>query len=236
MAKQKNSRYLLALIPILVLAIFNILVFTIVGKGIKDKNTTFWVGYGFVTATFLMMTATMASSKLKGGKVFGELVPNLLVVGVYALINLIVNIIAMAVNKENATAFIIIDVILFIIFLILEILVFTGTRAISADRKEVEDKVNYINHVKVSCSLLIDRTEDEQVKKALSELLDDITYSDPMSGSDSEVKKEERKLNSFLEMIEDDIESASADELLQTIKKASNCLKKRNALIKASKS
>lgn len=236
MAKNKNSRFLTALIPIFVLAIFNILVFAIAGKDIKDKNASFWLGYGFVTATFLMTTATMASSKLKKGKIFSELVPNFLVVGVYALINLIVNIIAMAVNTDNVKAFIIIDVILFIIFLIFEILVFTGMKHISANRKEVQDKVNYINRVKVSCSLLIDRTDDAQVKKALRELLDDIAYSDPMSGSDSEIRKEQRKLNSLIEMLEDDIESASAEELLQTVKKASNCLKKRNALIKASKS
>ena len=235
MAKNKNSRFLIALIPILVLVIFNILVFSIAGKDIKDKNASFWLGYAFVTATFLMMTATMASAKLSKGKIFGQLVPNFLVVGVYAIVNLIVNIIAMAVNTQNVKAFIIIDAILFIIFLIFEIIAFTGMKYISSNRKEVQDKVDYINHVKVGCSLLIDRTDDAQVKKALRELLDDITYSDPMSGSDGEIRKEERKLNSFIEMLEDDIESASAEELLQTIKKASNCLKKRNALVKASK-
>ncbi|MDE6869558.1 MAG: hypothetical protein K2J75_02420 [Clostridia bacterium] len=236
MARNKNSRLLVALIPILVLVIFNILVFAIAGSGIKEKNTSFWVGYGFITAGFLMMTGAMASSKLGKGKIFNELVPNIIIVAAYAVINLIVNIIAMAVDKQNATAFVIIDVILFIVLIIFEILVFLGTRQIKTNRKEVQNKVNYINHVKTSCELLLDRTDDAQVKDALKKLLDDIAYSDPMSGYDSEITKEERKLKSLIEVLEDDIESASAEVLLQNIKSASNCLKKRNALIKAAKS
>lgn len=236
MAKNKNSRLLLALIPILVLIIFNILVFAIAGSGIKEKNASFWVGYGFITAGFLVMTATIASSKLGKGKIFNELVPNLLVVAIYAVINLIVNIVAMAVNKQNATVFVIIDVILFIVLIIFEILVFLGTRQIKTNRKEVQNKVDYINHVKTSCGLLIDRAEDAQVKDALKKLLDDITYSDPMSGNDSEIIKEERKLKSLIEVLEDELESASVETTLANIRTASNCLKKRNALIKSSKS
>lgn len=236
MAKNKNSRLMIALIPILVLVIFNVLVFAIAGSGIKEKNTSFWVGYGFITAGFLMMTGALASSKLGKGKIFNELVPNIIVVAGYSIINLIVNVVAMAVDKENATAFVIIDVILFIVLIIFEILVFLGGRQIKADRKEVQNKVNYINHVKTSCELLIDRTDDAQVKDALKKLLDDITYSDPMSGYDSEITKEERKLKSLIEVLEDDIDSASAEVLLQNIKSASNCLKKRNALIKSAKS
>ena len=236
MAKNKNSRFMIALIPILVLVIFNVLVFAIAGSGIKEKNTSFWVGYGFITAGFLMMTGTLASSKLGKGKIFNELVPNIIVVAGYSIINLIVNVVAMAVDKENATVFVIIDVILFIVLIIFEILVFLGGRQIKADGKEVQNKVNYINHVKTSCELLIDRTDDSQVKDALKKLLDDITYSDPMSGYDSEITKEERKLKSLIEVLEDDIDSASAEVLLQNIKSASNCLKKRNALIKSAKS
>lgn len=236
MAKNKNSRFMIALIPILVLVIFNVLVFAIAGSGIKEKNTSFWVGYGFITAGFLMMTGTLASSKLGKGKIFNELVPNIIVVAGYSIINLIVNVVAMAVDKENATVFVIIDVILFIVLIIFEILVFLGGRQIKADGKEVQNKVNYINHVKTSCELLIDRTDDAQVKDALKKLLDDITYSDPMSGYDSEITKEERKLKSLIEVLEDDIDSASAEVLLQNIKSASNCLKKRNALIKSAKS
>ena len=223
MAKNKNSRLLLALIPILVLIIFNILVFAIAGSGIKEKNASFWVGYGFITAGFLVMTATIASSKLGKGKIFNELVPNLLVVAIYAVINLIVNIVAMAVNKQNATVFEKIAVIL-------------GTKQIKTNRKEVQNKVDYINHVKTSCGLLIDRAEDAQVKDALKKLLDDITYSDPMSGNDSEIIKEERKLKSLIEVLEDELESASVETTLANIRTASNCLKKRNALIKSSKS
>ena len=236
MAKNKNSRFMIALIPILVLVIFNVLVFAIAGSGIKEKNTSFWVGYGFITAGFLMMTGTLASSKLGKGKIFNELVPNIIVVAGYSIINLIINVVAMAVDKENATVFVIIDVILFIVLIIFEILVFLGGRQIKADGKEVQNKVNYINHVKTSCELLIDRTDDAQVKDALKKLLDDITYSDPMSGYDSEITKEERKLKSLIEVLEDDIDSASAEVLLQNIKSASNCLKKRNALIKSAKS
>lgn len=236
MAKKKNSRLMLALIPVLVLIIFNILVFAIAGKEIKDMNTSFWVGYGFISAGLLLVSGAIASSKLGKGKIFNELVPNILIVGIYAVIDVIVNIVAMAVNKENAILFVLIDVILFIVFIIFEILVFLGTRQIKSNRQEVEEKVNYIKHVKTNCELLVDRAEDMQVKDALKRLLDDVSYSDPMSGDDSEIKKEERKLKSMIEQLEDEIDSASAEVILQDIKMASNCLKKRNALIKAIKS
>lgn len=243
MKKRVPTRLLLAIVPAIALIIFNVVLFVVLGEKVTSMRESFWCGYSFIMVGFATCIAITLLSKMKGDEMFAQKIALPFVIGIYMFLNLIVNVFALIFHNKALIAFVLINIVLLLIFVAIVVLTFLGLRHISENRQEVVEKVNYLNSVKATCQVLVERATEPTFKMALKNLLEDITYSDPMSGDNPDIIKEESKLKGILDSIEEgmdaldmNIEGTTIDALKQLVLSANNCLKKRNALVKASKS
>lgn len=242
--KRVPARFLVALISLIALVIFNIIVFVSLGNKVNEMKKTFWCGYAFITFGLLLTGIVTVFSKMGEGQIFNQKVPMFILALGYLVLVVILNVIAMIVNNDNGfAAFMTINCILLLLYAAVVILAYLGLRHISENRQEVKKKVNNLNAYKARCEVLVTLFEDQGVKDMLKQLLEDVTYSDAMSGDDQAVAQAEEKLDDSLTKLENaaDLMAAGSaevtkDTVLQLAVAARNAVKKRNAIIKANKS
>lgn len=243
MKKRIPTRYFMAMIAAIMLVIFNIVVFASLGDKVKFQLKSFWVGYAFIDFAIIAIGVSCLFVTLKKGAIFSQIAPTISLLGIYFVAAAVLNIIAMVVNTNKITVFLVLNFVFILLFAAAVILAFVGGRHISENIAEVEKKVKYINLVKASVEVLVERATDIQLKTALKGLLEDVTYSDPMSGDDPDVEREEAKLKTLVDSIEESLDlieagdtSTTVDSIKVLVVQAKNCVKKRNALVKAAKS
>jgi hypothetical protein len=178
MKQALRNRWMTLAVILIVIAVYNVIVFTIP----FTRGGNFWTGYTFSMAA-LLLTAVVEffffeRADLKS-RFYGW--PLRTVAWRYLITQLIVGILEMSLTVIPYRYEIALNTILLGACLI-------GLIAVSAAKEEIEridekikDKVFYIKSLQADVEGLIDRITDEATKKTLKDLADIIRYSDPMS-------------------------------------------------------
>lgn len=173
----KNKKMSLLAVAI-VLGVFNVVVFVLPFA----RSGSFWVGYCFAMLAFLLTAAvgfhSLGRESIKS-KFFG--MPTVLVAWTYLIVQVIIGVLEMVFFALSFQYSIVINVILLGVCLIGLISTSIGKEEINRIDEKVKSKVFYIKSLQNDIESLVSRVSEPSLKKSLSDLVDTIRYSDPMS-------------------------------------------------------
>lgn len=237
-----KNRVLTSIIVGIVYVVFTILVFTlsdmsaITAPGAGMAN--FWCGYIFASISFAATILVIIFTTFPKGQTISVLSPAYFSTAAYLLISLIFNSILIAFpggSGSDAKLGVIPNIALIALYAIALILSFMAARHVNKDTLEVQRKVVDIRGLSSDFRLLADEYPScsQEVRKAIADLADDISYSDPL-GNESTAGIEE-SIRRVPEEIRALLEANNDEEALKAISKAKAFLKRRNAILKDSK-
>lgn len=215
------------------LVCFNVISFVIP----LEKNGTFWVGYIFGMLAILLQLVVMKvafdGAESIRSKFYGFPIARIGVI--YGICQILLSFVVMALSPYVPLW------IPIIIFTLMLAAASAGCIAADAVRETIEKQdeklvkdVAAMRNIQSKMNLLVTQVDSsEQLKKALSELNDDIKYSDPVSGKATE------ELETELEGLINELQKAVVDEenesALALCKKGKVILAERNRICKLTK-
>lgn len=176
--KITKNPALLGLVLFIAMLTYSLILFIVV----DDRNTNFWLGFGFTIVAFLLQVVAdmyaIKSTKVKD--VFMGL-PIEEVGTIYLLIQIVLGITIIFIPIFNTTLAIVLSILVLAAFLIVFILLVVSKDVIENVDAKVRPKTNFIKLLLVDVELLRMKIEDPILKKQMKSLEESIVYSDPMS-------------------------------------------------------
>ena len=144
-----------------------------------------------------------------------------------------VGLIFMVLPIEDLTAVWIVEIILTIIATVLALYIIFGLKYIGDNTKKVKEKVLYIRELQFIADDCANVTTNEEVKKMLKKLAEDIRFSDPMSNE--RTASYEKELQDLLLDLQVEISNNPEADVKGSVTKAQQVLARRNSLVRLSK-
>ena len=219
------------------MVIFNILALVIPGANGKlgQAKFAFWGGFTFINIAFVLIGVVLFALQLDKTTIFNNTVMAYVFSAIYFIITLVLNLIFMFVFKKKWVAGVLTsNIIIIILYAILMLVTNRAMKHMSSVTKHTETKVAARRLTTAKVEFIMNCAENEAVKKALLELMEDVQYSDPI-GVEATASLEqdfENQLNLIEQLIAGE---AAEDAILKAIKLAKNKLQFRNETLKASK-
>ena len=225
---MKNNKHLISyiIVSILVLGVFNVIAFAIP----FNRNATFWIGYA---ATMLAIIVAFASSfyAFRGdrrSKFYGF--PLISLAWGYLITQTIIGIILMAASMIPSYIAIIVCVIAFAGFAIGMIAADSARDVIEDIDTKVKQKTFFIKSLQLDMKDLMSGVSDPELSKALKDLSDEITYSDPVSleqvsSVESRIENGMMDLKSFIDSGDTKAAVAKAGEIKRLVVQRNDKLK-----------
>ena len=215
----------------ILLAVYNVIVFVLP----IPKTPAFWAAYVFTTVAILLQIgisfiAFKNDNKLKS--IFLGL-PTANVGGIYLFLQLIWGAIVMAAVVIPVYVAVVVSVILLGWCLVSVIMTSVSRDVIVSVDEKVKGKTNFIKMNQIAVEMLIDKTDDADLKKKLTELRDAIRYSDPMS--DASLGKLEGQIETRIEDLKEAVLAGNIETANGLVTKIKDLITERNQLIKALK-
>jgi len=176
---MKKNTMLAGLTLLISMAFFNVIAFVLP----HEYSTSFWVGYAFTMAAFLLQIvftyiAFGKADNLK--KVFmGFSIEQLGLT--YLVLQVIWGLVCIFVPNMTVTVATVVSVILLGLYLVFIIAAVAGREAVNATETKVAAKTLTLKSILTDVELLAGKTDDALLKKQLKDLADTVKYSDPMS-------------------------------------------------------
>ena len=174
----------ICLIYLILLGVFNLLVFTI----FKTRTSVFWLSYGFMTEAFVVQIISMLLA-FKTADVetafFGIPLASFSIY--YLCAALIVGAVFMIFQKAGFVLALVIQVLLLAAFLIIAIIPLLARDTVQAVGENVKRNVTNLKSVLVDIEMLASSCAEPELKQALMKLADTVKYSDPMSNESVEL-------------------------------------------------
>ena len=193
--KTKNT-VAFGLIYVILLAVFNLLVFTIS----KSRNDVFWLSYGFMTLAFVVQIVSMFMS-FKSADVetafFGIPLASFSVF--YLCAELVIGALFMIFQMASFTLALVIQVLVLAVFLIIAIISLLSRDTVQQISDNVKEHVSNLKSVLVDIEMLMDGCADPELKVALRKLSETVKYSDPIS-NDAVADVEQRIMRKISEL------------------------------------
>ena len=193
--KTKNT-VAFGLIYVILLAVFNLLVFTIS----KSRNDVFWLSYGFMTLAFVVQIVSMFMS-FKSADVetafFGIPLASFSVF--YLCAELVIGALFMIFQMASFTLALVIQVLVLAVFLIIAIISLLSRDTVQQISDNVKEHVSNLKSVLVDIEMLMDGCTDPELKVALRKLSETVKYSDPIS-NDAVADVEQRIMRKISEL------------------------------------
>lgn len=193
--KTKNA-VAFGLIYVILLAVFNLLVFTIS----KSRNDVFWLSYGFMTLAFVVQIVSMFMS-FKSADVetafFGIPLASFSVF--YLCAELVIGALFMIFQMASFTLALVIQVLVLAVFLIIAIISLLSRDTVQQISDNVKEHVSNLKSVLVDIEMLMDGCTDPELKVALRKLSETVKYSDPIS-NDAVADVEQRIMRKISEL------------------------------------
>lgn len=176
---MKNNKQLFSyiIVSVLILGVFNVIAFAVP----FNRTATYWVGYA---ATMLAIVVAFASSfyAFRGdrrSKFYGF--PLISLAWAYLITQTIIGIVLMAASMIPMFIALIVCVLVFAGFMIGMIAADSARDVIEEIDTKVKQKTFFIKSLQLDMKDLKDGVSDPELLKALNDLSDEITYSDPVS-------------------------------------------------------
>ena len=232
--KLKN-KYLTAIVIGIIAVMYSVLVFVIKDPNRMGKN--FWGGYIFTMLAFAIRAIYLCCfGSLTQSKTIVTRLP--LITGVFAYlgITLVINIIFLCLDKDsNATAMVIINIFILLIFTIYTIVMYMYTRGMSQASQNVTTVRQTANLMEISVSSLMILAKDETVKAALVKLKERVEYGERIPpNARPEVQSAHQQVNTQIEVIRTLLSSgADTETVLSAIEQCKGLLLIRDEMITA---
>lgn len=176
---MKKNTALSGVILLLALGMFNVVAFVVP----HGYGKSFWVGYAFTTAAFLLQIAFAFTSFGKADSLkkafFG--LPIAYLGLTYLLLQVIWGLVCMFVPGMRVWLAVIVSALLLGFYLILIVAAVAGRETVQQTEQKVAGKVFFIKALLSDIEVLAAKTEDAELKKQIADLVDTVRYSDPMS-------------------------------------------------------
>lgn len=216
--KKAKNTIGIALIYVILLGVFNLLVFLI----FQTRTEVFWISYGFMTLAFVVQIASMLLSFRTADvetAFFGIPLASFSVF--YLCVALAVGVLFMIFQMAGFVLALILQILILAAFLIIAILSLLARDAVRDMGNQVTEKVRGLKTVLVDVETLAAASEDLQLRAALTRLADTVRYSDPMSNeavADVEQrilgKLSELRIYTYHKQVDEAMESCKQLELL----------------------
>lgn len=168
----------IGLIYVILLAVFNLLVFTI----FKTYTSVFWISYVFMTLAFVLQIVSMFLS-FKTADVetafFGIPLASFSIY--YLCAALIVGAIFMVFQNAGFTLAMVIQVLILAAFFIIAIISLLAKDVVQAIDDNVKQNITTHKSILIDIEILESSCLDPELKQALAKLSDTVKYSDPIS-------------------------------------------------------
>ncbi len=175
--KSKNT-VAIGLIYVILLGVFNLLVFTI----FKERNNVFWTSYTFMTIAFVVQIVSMFLS-FKSADVetafFGIPLASFSVF--YLIAAIVIGAVFMIFQQANVVLAAVIQVLVLAAFLIVAILSLISRDAVVQISENVKTKVVDHKSTLVDIEMIRESCTDPELKELLRRLCETVKYSDPMT-------------------------------------------------------
>lgn len=179
--KMKNGMKSALSIWAILLVVYNVVLFIIAGF---DCGEAFWISYVFVLIAFISM---LIVGKLLGDDlvrlrdwIFGF--PMISVTYGYVVIEIVLATIFMLLDSELEWQLpFVIQFIVLAAYAVLVIGCFYAKRTINDVQTKVKDKTNFIRMLRADAEMLVEKTQDPEMRMMCRKLAEDIRFSDPMS-------------------------------------------------------
>jgi|GEM_PF-735981 len=176
--KKGKATVSIGLIYVILLGVFNLLVFTI----FKTHTKVFWLSYAFMTVAFIVQILSMFLS-FKTADVetafFGIPLASFSIY--YLCASLIVGAVFMVFQNAGFTLALVIQTLILAAFLIIAIISLLARDTVQAIGENVKQNVTNLKSILVDVEMLSSSCTDPELKQALNKLADTVKYSDPMS-------------------------------------------------------
>lgn len=193
--KAKNTVGI-ALIYVILLGVFNLLVFTI----FKTRSNVFWLSYAFMTIAFVVQIISMFLS-FKTSDIetafFG--IPLVSFSIYYLCAALAIGALFMAFQTTSFTLALVIQLLVLAAFLIIAIISLMARDTVQQIGEDIKDNVSKLKSFLIDIELMRDSCSDPELKEALRKLSETVKYSDPMT-NDSVSNVEQRIMQKMSEL------------------------------------
>lgn len=222
--KTKTPLILVALLLIL----FNVIFWVSVKPA--EANATVWVGYAFLTLAIIILGAMTFIFKLKSDTTMTTLVAVLYLAMGYFAVAFILNLILMLVNGEKATAGIILNVIVLILFIAVFVILYRSFSRVQDNTAAREKRMRELRMTGVKVSGLTYLTTDQEIIAAIRKFKDDIDNSSSRGNENTQAIEEQ--LDQQIDIIRTLLTNGADNEaVLRALRGAEGLLKQRNQLL-----
>lgn len=220
----------IGLIYVILLGVFNLLVFTIS----KNHSPVFWLSYGCMTFAFVVQILSMFLS-FKTADVetvfFGIPLASFSIY--YLAAELVIGTLFMIFQQASFLLALVIQVLVLAAFLIIAIISLLARDTVQEIGNNIKEKVSDLKSVLIDVEMMRDSCGDPELKEKLRRLSETIRYSDPMSNEavenvEARIQRKVSELRSYL----DDNQTADA---AQACKELEMLYIERNKKLAASK-
>ena len=222
--KTKTPLILVALL----LVLFNVIFWVSVKPA--EANATVWVGYAFLTLAIIILGAMTFIFKLKSDTTMTTLVAVLYLAMGYFAVAFILNLILMLVNGEKATAGIILNVIVLILFAAIFVILYRSFSRVQDNTAAREKRMRELRMTGVKVSGLTYLTTDQEIIAAIRKFKDDIDNSSSRGNENTQAIEEQ--LDQQIDIIRTLLTNGADNEaVLRALRGAEGLLKQRNQLL-----
>lgn len=190
--------------------VFLALIYSVILLLLKpDFDTASWILYGATIIAFLLVAVQAVAAARGGSAVITETALGLITVIYFGLQFIFGGIVCMCIRDVPATPVLVVEIILLAIYLAI---VFVMNAAQSSSAKQDRNDKNAVQKLRIlenSVQTMIENTDNPVVKKALSELAEDIHYSDTVSFPALAVIED--KISQNLAILGEELSDANAD-------------------------
>ena len=183
MNKNNNSKnnLMIGLMYLVIFMAYNISVFLIFG----EYNSIFWISYGFMLVAFaihIICVFLIAQNATRQTVFFG--IPLLSLSTYFVCAELFTSLVFMIFkNMASVKVSILLQTLLLCAFIVVAIVTIMTREIVQDIDQGIKENVNFIKGINVDIEMLIQRSQAQDVTKALKKLSDTIKYSDPISNS-----------------------------------------------------
>lgn len=212
------------------LAVFNVITFVAANKtvGLAAVDSSFWVGYAFITIAFIgnLICSFLFFKEENKNKVFLN-IPIINLAYSALIISLIVGAVAMAVPQIPYWIGVIVDILVVAFYAIAIVKASAATDIVNDFEQKIKTQTFFIKSLTVDADSLMARSKSDEMKAETKKVYEAIKYSDPMSNDalasiENQIQNE---FNTFADAVKSndiDLAKSSSEELINLVNDRNN--------------
>lgn len=212
------------------LAVFNVITFVAANEtvGLAAVDSSFWVGYAFITIAFIgnLICSFLFFKEENKNKVFLN-IPIINLAYSALIISLIVGAVAMAVPQIPYWIGVIVDILVVAFYAIAIVKASAATDIVNDFEQKIKTQTFFIKSLTVDADSLMARSKSDEMKAETKKVYEAIKYSDPMSNDalasiENQIQNE---FNTFADAVKSndiDLAKSSSEELINLVNDRNN--------------